>query len=77
VLAVELDTYGVLVTRIAKNSPINVPLLPLKIEIDNAWLDDIDLYFFENGQRKRHVKLGDNQVHSARFENARMPSVFY
>ncbi len=77
VLAVELDTYGVLVTRIANNSPINVPFLPLKIEIDNAWLDDIDLYFFENGQRKRHVKLGDNQVHSARFENARMPSVFY
>ena len=77
VLAVELDTYGVLVTRIAKNSPINVPFLPLKIEIDNAWLDNIDLYFFENGQRKRHVKLGDNQVHSARFEDARMPSVFY
>ena len=77
VLAIELDAYGVLVTRIAKNSPINVPFLPLKIEIDNAWLDDIDLYFFENGQRKRHVKLGDNQVHSARFEDARMPSVFY
>ena len=75
--AVELDSYSVFVTRIAKNSPINVPFLPLKIEIDNAWLDDIDLYFFENGQRKRHVKLGDNQVHSARFENARMPSVFY
>ncbi|WP_253819400.1 diguanylate cyclase [Alteromonas sp. 07-89-2] len=77
VLAIELDAYGVLVTRIAKNSPINVPFLPLKIEIDNAWLDNIDLYFFENGQRKRHVKLGDNQVHSARFEDARMPSVFY
>ena len=44
--AVELDSYSVFVTRIAKNSPINVPFLPLKIEIDNAWLDDIDLYFF-------------------------------
>ncbi len=77
VLPVSLNTYGFLVTSVSKDSPINIPFLPLKIEIDNAWLDDIDIYFFENGVSKRHVKLGDNQVHSARFENARMPSIFY
>ncbi len=76
VLAVEIDTYGVPVASIVNDSPID-PFVPLKIEIDNAWLDDIDLYFFENGERKHHLKLGDNHLHSARYEDTRMPSLFY
>ena len=77
VLPVELDNYSRLITSIAIDSPINIPFLSLKIEINNAWLDDIDLFFFENGKRKRHVILGDNQVHSARHEDTRMPLLFY
>ena len=77
VLEISQNDYSNFTERIADQSPITVPFLPLKIEIDNAWLDDIDIYFFENGQRKHHVKLGDNQAHNARLEDARMPLVFY
>lgn len=77
VLEIDQSEYSGFANRIGEQSPITVPFLPLKIEIDNAWLDDIDVYFFENGQRKHHVKLGDNQAHNARLEDARMPLVFY
>ena len=77
VLEIDQNEYSGFANRIGEQSPITVPFLPLKIEIDNAWLDDIDVYFFENGQRKHHVKLGDNQAHNARLEDARMPLVFY
>ena len=77
VLPVDINTYGEPVTSDPHNLSESFPFLPLVIEIDNAWLDDIDVYFFENGERKHHVTLGDNQIHSARAERARMPSVFY
>lgn len=77
VLEIDQNEYSGFADRIGEQSPITVPFLPLKIEIDNAWLDDIDIYFFENGQRKHHVKLGDNQAHTARLEDARMPLLFY
>lgn len=76
VLPVDINTYGEPVTSDPHNLSESFPFLPLVIEIDNAWLDDIDVYFFENGERKHHVTLGDNQIHSARAERARMPSVF-
>lgn len=77
VLEINQNDYSVFTESIAEQSSITVPFLPLKIEIDNAWLDDIDIYFFENGQRKHQVKLGDNQAHNARLEDTRMPLVFY
>lgn len=75
VLAVDLNTYGVLVPNNRSNSSQDASFLPLTIEISTAWIDDIELYFFENGERKRHVKLGDNQTHSTVLEDGRLPSV--
>ena len=75
VLAVDLNTYGVLVPNNGNNSSQDASFLPLTIEIGTAWIDDIELYFFENGERKRRVKLGDNQTHSTGLKDGRLPSV--
>ena len=77
VLEIDQNNYSGFASRATEHSLVTVPFLPLKIEVDNAWLDEIDIYFFESGQRKHHVKLGDSQAHSTRFEDARMPSLFY
>ena len=66
--------------NISNNEVENTPdsaYIPLKIKIDNAWLDQIDVFFFEGGQRKHHISLGDDNVHSSRAENTRMPSTFF
>lgn len=77
VLKIELNNYSVLTNQVDETRQQTISPLPLTIKIDNAWIDDIDVYFFESGKRKHHVRLGDNQVHSARREDTRMPSLSY
>lgn len=47
------------------------------ITIDNAWLDEIDVYIFHDGQRQLSASLGDKTVFSMRERDTRMPSVKY
>ena len=47
------------------------------ITIDNAWLDEIDLYIFHNEELQLSTSLGDKTVFSKRERNMRMPSVQY
>ncbi|MDP5034937.1 MAG: sensor domain-containing diguanylate cyclase [Alishewanella sp.] len=55
----------------------NVTDAPLQgvIKIDNAWLDNIDLYFFTADQLTYQVSTGDNVPFSDRSRRDRMPSV--
>lgn len=45
------------------------------IKIDNAWLDNIDLYFFTAETLVEQVSIGDNVPFSQRVRQERMPSV--
>lgn len=44
------------------------------LKIDNAWLDDIVVYFFNSDGLLRQVSLGDNQPFSQRVLEQRMPA---
>lgn len=62
--------WGVLpITNSATDSSIQV------LKIDNAWLDEIDIYFFKNDQLRRHVALGDSLLFTQRPRDERMPAV--
>ncbi|WP_370300398.1 diguanylate cyclase [Rheinheimera baltica] len=52
----------------------DVPL-PSVIKIDNAWLDNIDLYFFAADELINRVSIGDNVPLTERLRKERMPSV--
>lgn len=45
------------------------------IQIDNAWLDEIDVYYFKEGQLIRHELLGDTVPFHQRAHHTRMPAV--
>lgn len=45
------------------------------IKIDNAWLDNIDLYFFSANRLTNQVSIGDNVPFTQRIRKERMPSV--
>ncbi|WP_420933845.1 diguanylate cyclase [Alteromonas sp. A081] len=45
------------------------------IEIDNAWLDVVDIFFIYGDEIVRQESLGDTEAISGRTYNARMPSV--
>jgi diguanylate cyclase (GGDEF)-like protein len=45
------------------------------IEIDNAWLDVVDIFFISGNEIVRQESLGDTEAISGRTYNARMPSV--
>ena len=45
------------------------------IEIDNAWLDVVDVFFISGDRLVRQESLGDTAAKSGRAYNARMPSV--
>ena len=45
------------------------------IEIDNAWLDVVDIFFISGNKIVRQESLGDTEAISGRTFNARMPSV--
>ncbi len=47
------------------------------IKIDNAWLDNIDLYFFSAGALVSQVSIGDNVPFSRRLRQERMPSAAF
>lgn len=47
------------------------------VKIDNAWLDEIDIYFVQNKRILKHVSLGDNLPFSQRPIARRMPAVPY
>ena len=47
------------------------------IRIDNAWLDEIDLYYFISGQLIKHQSLGDTLTFKQRQLDTRMPSISY
>ena len=50
---------------------------PLIVKIDNAWLDEIDVFFYEQGALAKSVKLGDTSAFINRERQKRMPSVAY
>lgn len=45
------------------------------LKVDNAWLDNIDVFFFYSGKLVRQVALGDTEVIGNRPYNSRMPAV--
>ena len=45
------------------------------IKIDNAWLDNVELYFFTAGALVNQVSIGDNVPFTRRMRKERMPSV--
>jgi len=45
------------------------------IEIDNAWLDVVDIFFISGNEIVRQESLGDTEAISGRTYNARIPSV--
>jgi len=47
------------------------------VTIDNAWIDEIDIYIFHDEQLQRSISLGDKTVFSQRERDTRMPSVKY
>ena len=47
------------------------------IEIDNAWLDKIDVFFIKGNEIVRREALGDTEHIERRGYNARMPTVSY
>lgn len=49
----------------------------LVIKIDNAWLDEIDIYFVQNGQVLQRAALGDTLPFTQRPISRRMPAVAY
>jgi diguanylate cyclase (GGDEF)-like protein len=49
----------------------------LVIKIDNAWLDEIDIYFVQNKQVLQRAALGDTLPFSQRPISRRMPAVAY
>ena len=55
----------------------NVTEGPLQrvIKIDNAWLDNIDIYFFAADKLINQVSIGDNVPFTERLRKERMPSV--
>ncbi len=58
-----------------KNQTDNPESLVLKV--DNAWLDEIDVYFYEQNTLSKIVKLGDTTPFQNRERQKRMPSVTY
>ncbi|MDA8622212.1 sensor domain-containing diguanylate cyclase [Psychrosphaera sp.] len=49
----------------------------LILKIDNAWLDEIDVFFYEQNVLVRNTKLGDTTSFKSRERQKRMPSVTY
>ncbi len=47
----------------------------LVIKIDNAWLDEIDVYFVQNDEILQHTSLGDTLAFTQRPISRRMPAV--
>ncbi|GAB3003084.1 sensor domain-containing diguanylate cyclase [Psychrosphaera aestuarii] len=50
---------------------------PLVVKIDNAWLDEIDVFFYEQSVLTKSVQLGDTSSFIDRERQKRMPSVVY
>lgn len=50
---------------------------PLVLKIDNAWLDNLDVFFYEQGLLANNVKLGDSVMFTSRERKTRMPSLLY
>ena len=49
----------------------------LILKIDNAWLDELDVYFYEQNVLSKNVKLGDTSSFLSRERQKRMPSVSF
>lgn len=47
------------------------------LKIDNAWLDELDVYFYEQNILSKNVKLGDTSSFLSRERQKRMPSVAF
>ncbi|MAD75278.1 MAG: diguanylate cyclase [Rheinheimera sp.] len=47
------------------------------IKIDNAWLDNVELYFFTAGALVSQVSIGDNVPFTQRLRQERMPSAAF
>jgi len=47
----------------------------LILKIDNAWLDEIDVFFYEQNVLVRNTKLGDTTSFKSRERQKRMPSI--
>ena len=51
--------------------------VPLILKVDNAWLDEIDVFFYEQSILTKTATLGDISAFSSRERQKRMPSVAY
>lgn len=49
----------------------------LILKIDNAWLDELDVYFYQQNVLSKNVKLGDTSSFLSRERQKRMPSVSF
>jgi diguanylate cyclase (GGDEF)-like protein len=49
----------------------------LILKIDNAWLDELDVYFYQQNVLSKNVKLGDTSSFLSRELQKRMPSVSF
>ncbi|WP_448248838.1 sensor domain-containing diguanylate cyclase [Thalassotalea agariperforans] len=47
------------------------------LKIDNAWLDELDVFFYEQNVLSKNVKLGDTSSFLSRERQKRMPSVAF